>query len=92
MIDDNAPVAEADHAAGLRSNIRLVRDQHDGEPAFAVEALEDRHDLAAGLGVERPCRLVGQQHERLIYERPGNCDALLLSARQLCRSVTGAIT
>ena len=60
-------------------------------PALVLEALEDLHDLEAGPAVEVAGRLVGEQDRRLVEERAGDRDALLLAARQLIRMVLGPI-
>ena len=51
--------------------------------AGAVDPLEQAHDALAGVGVEVAGRLVGEQHQRPVDERPGDRDALLLTAGQL---------
>ena len=44
-------------------------------------------DLAAGLGVEVAGRLVGEDDQRPLGERPRDRDALALAARELRRPV-----
>ena len=70
-------------------DVGLVGDEDDGV-AGGVEALEDGHDLDAGLRVEVAGRLVGEQDRRIVDERPGDRDALTLAARQLVRPVRRA--
>ena len=79
-------VAELQHAAGEARHVGLVRDQHDRD-AGAVQLLEQRHDLEAGAAVERAGRLVGEDQDRLVDQRPRDRDALLLAARQLRRAM-----
>ena len=56
---DDAPGFEHDDLVGdgLHDS-HLVRDQQDGQPELAVDALQQRQDLRRGLGVERRGRLV----------------------------------
>ena len=68
-------------------DVGLVRDEHDGDAALAVQPLEDAHDLDAGARVEVAGRLVGEEQRRLVDERARDGDALLLSARELVRVV-----
>src|SRR5262245_42390608 len=80
-----------DHvAAGVDGDVRLVRDEDDGL-ALVVQALEDAHDLLRGAGIQVAGRLVGQDQLRVVDERAGDRDALLLSARELARVVVPAV-
>jgi hypothetical protein len=45
-----------------------------------VQPLEHPHDLDAGLRVEIPGRFVREQDRRIVDERPGDGDALALTA------------
>ena len=83
-------VAEADEPGGEARDVRFVRDDHD-RGAFAVQFLEQRHQLDRGAAVERAGRLVGEQHFRVVDERPRDRDALLLSAGKLRRPVMHAV-
>src|SRR5688572_17894114 len=53
-------VAEHDHAAGMRRDVRLVGDHDDGL-AGVGEVLEHAHDLFRRLRVEVARRLVGEE-------------------------------
>ena len=64
-----------------------MRDHHDGEPALAIEADEQIHDLDAASRVEIASRFVGEQHRRLRDNGPGDRHALHLPARELRRRV-----
>ena len=57
-------------------------------PAQPAEQLQDR---GAVVGVEAPGRLVGQHELRVVDERAGDREPLLLAARQLARQVTGDV-
>src|SRR3954464_9672193 len=58
---DHAPVEFDDTAAHRVDDVVVVR-RHDHGGAGAVDPLEQQHDPLAGLGVEVPGGLVGQQH------------------------------
>ena len=49
---------------GIRGNMGIMCNHHNGMSAV-VKPLEQPHDLAAGIGIERPCRFIGQQQLRL---------------------------
>jgi hypothetical protein len=90
LVRHNLAVAEADDALGMLGNIGLVRHQHNRAP-FAVEPLEDCHNLLAGAGVEVARRLVRQNQHGVGDDGAGNRDALLLPARQFVRLVVDAL-
>jgi hypothetical protein len=85
LFDDAPRVEHRDAIADLLDHIHLVCDQHDGQPEFAIDALEQIQNGARGFGVERGRRLIGQQHLRLARERARNADTLLLPAADLRR-------
>ena len=60
-------------------------------PDLALQTGQLELQLLAQLGVERAERLVEQQHPRAQHERPGECHALLLTARQLVRLALGEL-
>jgi hypothetical protein len=55
-----------------------------------VQDLEEPQDLEGGRAVEVAGRLVGEDDERLVGERPGDRDALALAAGQRRGQVIGA--
>jgi len=59
-----------------------VRDEDHGQPAVLPEPFEQPDDLFPGVLVQVAGRLVGQQHARLLDQRAGDGDPLLLAARQ----------
>lgn len=75
-------VADIDDAAGMLGGESLMSDQDDGMARF-IEALEDGHDLDAGLGIQIAGRLVGKDDFRAVDQGAGNSDALLLAAGDL---------
>ena len=68
-----------------------MRDQHQRQPAVLPELLQQGDDVVPGVLVQVPGRLVGQQHLRLLDQRPGDRDPLLLAAGQLGRQVPGPV-
>src|SRR5690606_36662738 len=70
------------HREGL---FLIVRDEDRRDPDRALDDADRAPELVADLRVERAERLVEQQHARLMRERPGDGDALLLAARELRR-------
>ena len=77
-------VGEAQDTIRHRGRARLVRDHHDGAALVGARAQQPQH-LGAGLGVEVAGRLVGEQQRRVVDERAGDREALLLAARELMR-------
>ena len=71
----------------ILSTISLVVGGHDHGRAGAVDPVDQLHDPDRGLGVEVAGGLVGQQQRRVVHERAGDRDALLLAARQLVGEV-----
>ena len=60
--------------------VLIVGHVDEGDADFTVETLELELHRFAQLQIERPQRLVQQQHLRPVYERARERDALLLSA------------
>ena len=76
---------------GARSAIgAVVRHEDHGQPLLAPEPLDRLHDLLARGRVEVAGGLVGEQHARLVGQRPRDRHALLLAARELGGEVVGA--
>jgi hypothetical protein len=59
-----------------------VRHHDHRDALIAIEAGDQIHDLAAGLGIEVAGRLVGQKNGRIGHDRARDGDALLLAAGQ----------
>ena len=68
---------EHHHPAGVAGDVSLVGHHHHRD-ALPVEVLEERHDLHAGMRVERAGGLVGQDQDRIIDEGARDGHALLL--------------
>ena len=89
---DQSPVFDQSHAVGeFRGQIYLVRDDQravvplPSQVADEVEQRELMRDVRVG------SRLVEQQQLRLLRQRPGERDALALSARQLVEPAVGKL-
>jgi hypothetical protein len=69
----------------------VVGGDQGGEAGIADEVQQHAEDLVGGMLVEVAGGLVGQQQLRLVGERAGDGDALLLAARELRRPVRRAL-
>src|SRR5207248_730078 len=69
----------------------VVRDDDGGDSESLIQLAEKRVDSFAGGLVEVAGRLVGEQQARLQNQRPGQCDPLLLAARELAGLVIEAV-
>ena len=83
---DELAVAHDRDQVGQRHRLLLVVGDEDARRAQAqVEMLDLGAHPAAERGVEVAERLVEEEDERLLDERPAERDALLLAARELAR-------
>ena len=73
------------------ASLQVVRDEHQGRLAPALQAEQQVDDLLAGLAVEVAGRLVGQDDLRARAQGAGDGDALLLAAGELRREMIGAM-
>ena len=64
---------------------RVVGHDHDRRLVLPAHVLQNLQDLLARLVIQGTGRLIAQEELGLLGERPGNCDPLLLPARQLGR-------
>ena len=62
-----------------------MRDVDERDPDLVLDPLQLELHLLAELEVERPERLVEEEDARVVDDRPGESDALLLAAGQLRR-------
>ena len=63
-VGDDPPVAQRDRAARVRRDLRLVRDEDDGDAALAVQPHEQCDDVSRRLRVQRPGRFVREDQRR----------------------------
>src|SRR6516164_2502783 len=87
MVFYDSPVTKCDDPVGPGGDIGVVRDQDDRDVAFLVELAKQRHDLVAALAVEVACRLVSKHEHRIVNERTGDGDTLLLTTGELVWAV-----
>jgi hypothetical protein len=69
----------------------VVRHHDDRRALLVGDAPEQLHHVAPAVAVERRGGLVGEQERRSVRQRPGDGDALLLSAGELLRVVVHAV-
>lgn len=56
---------------------------HDDGHSTVVELPQQIHYFPAGPGIQVPCRFIGQQNRRLVYDGPGNGDPFFFTAGYL---------
>ena len=81
------PSAIRSRRGRLLRQLVVVRDDEDGGAELPIELEEELVDLAPGLGVEVPGRLVGQQEPGPKQQGARQRHPLLLAARKLARPV-----
>ena len=75
-------VLELDDPVGEIYQGCIMGGDEGGDTLRPHHSLEQAHDLPSGFEVELACRLVCQQHARLVGESGCNRNALLLAARR----------
>ena len=70
---------------GPRRHVEVVGDDDEGRVVLGGDGLQQGHDGAPRLRVERPGRFVGEDDARPAHEGARDGDALLLAARHLSR-------
>ena len=83
---DPAVVHHRDPVAHRQRLLLIVGDVDEGDPDLALDPLQLDLEPLAQLQVERPERLVEQQHLRQVDQRPRQRHPLLLPARELRRA------
>ena len=73
------PVRQSQCPVGIVGTFEVMGDHEDGH-AVRIKAAEEVHDLPARLGIEVPCRFVGQENRGLIHDGPGDGHPFLFSA------------
>src|SRR5829696_2720852 len=89
LVANEPALFQLDDAAAHRVDDVVVVGGHQDRGAGPVDALEQQHDVLAGVGVEVSGGLVGEQDQRPVDERPGDRHPLLLTAGQLARQPAG---
>ncbi len=80
-----ADVHDGDPVAHRQRLFLVVRDEDEGHADVLLERLQLDLEILAQAGVERPERLVQEQHPGPQHERARERDALLLAAGELVR-------
>ena len=87
---EDAPVGHVDDALGPSDQVGVVGDHDDGPTALDEGAEELQHDLGRER-VEVAGRLVGDEDRRVIGQRSGDGDALLLATGRARRQLAGLV-
>ncbi len=88
-IRNDLAVANFDDALRTGGDLPVMRHDDDGAP-FTVELLKDAENFFTAMAVERAGRFVGKNDLRIVDERAGDGNALLLSAGKLARAMMRA--
>jgi hypothetical protein len=91
QLTHEAAVGKKQDPVGIRGSHRVVRHYHHGLAQPVHDLPEQTEDLSAGAGVQRPGRLVGEDHRRAGHQRSCDRHPLLLAARKLRRPVPRTI-
>ncbi len=87
LLPDLPPVEEADAVGDFAGKAHLVGHQQHGQVVLLGELADDVQDLADEFRVEGRGGLVEQHDLGAHGQRPGDADALLLAAGELCREL-----
>src|SRR5208282_3407025 len=90
LVAEDLAILEVNDAVGVLGDIVFVADQHDGV-ALLVQAVEQGHDLGAGLRVQVAGGLVGQDDGGIVDQRAGDGHTLPLAAGELVGLVHHAV-
>src|ERR1039458_525815 len=82
LITEHLSVADVDDPVGVFRNIVLVGDENNGI-ALLMQAIQERHNFQAGLGVKVTCGLVGEKDRRIVHQRAGDSHPLPLASGEL---------
>src|SRR6185312_11923430 len=77
----NPPVPQTDGTMGTEGNVVIMRDENDGF-ALPVEFIEQFQNFHTGCRIQIAGGFVGEDDERIVDQRTGDGDALLLAAGQ----------
>ncbi len=86
----DAAVTKRDRHVGNRGDLGIVGDEDKRRASRAVDLQQQVDDVVSGRAVEIACRFVRQENRRVVGERSGDRDALLLAAGELRRVVMAA--
>jgi len=77
-------------AGTVSGGLGIMRDHDDGLRAVTAEILQDREDVAGGLGVQIASGFIGYNQTRVGDQGAGDGDALFLAAGKLLRQMMAA--
>ena len=84
-LQEPALTHDADAVRQGKGFLLVVRHEHGRDPELALHLADGAPQLLADLRVERPERLIEQEHLGLVGQRPCHGDALLLATGELRR-------
>ena len=88
--DATGTAGQADHPiAEIDGLVEIMGDEHDARIAGRGDGERFVLQRLPGHGIERPERLVHQQHRWLLRQAAGNLQPLLHAAEQLARQLVG---
>src|SRR5688500_5492853 len=83
VVIDDAPILQVQHTIRIIAYARIVTDDNDGLATSGAEPAQHPQHVPACFAVERAGWLVAHDDGRIVKERAGNGDTLLLTAGQL---------
>ena len=84
-LDDLAEIHHGDPAGDVLHHAEVVGDEQIGEPEFALQVLQQVHDLRLHRDIQRRHRFVAHHEPRPQHQGAGDADALALAAGELVR-------
>ena len=91
-IEHDLGVSQTDNPVGEALCVfQLVQRNYCGNAIFAADIAKQAENFLRGCRVEAGYRFVGQNHGRLLRQRPCDAHTLLLAARKLVNSSKGFV-
>ena len=84
-LDDLPEIHHRDAVADPLDDGHVVRDEQESDAELGLQLEQKIDDLGANRHIERRNRFIGDHHLRIESQRPGDRDALPLTARKLVR-------
>src|SRR5437667_11285754 len=84
-LDDLSQVHHRDSIGDVADHGEVMRNEQVGDPELALESLKKVDDLGLDRDVQRAYRFVTDNEIGFNGQRPGDADALALSAREFVR-------
>jgi hypothetical protein len=72
LVAHNQAVSQPNCAPRAFGSGRFMRDEDDSHASGSVQLLQQPHNLLAGSRIERTRWLIGQDEQRIRYERAGD--------------------